>query len=80
MSIWSTKVRDSRTKLGIVDERIVRIDLWNEGASEYFPKITVSGDGLVIEGTDKEFHRLIKILAKDSNSKMDQREFPKNQN
>jgi hypothetical protein len=80
MSIWSTKVRDSRTKLGIIDERIVRIDLWNEGASEYFPKITVSVDGLVIEGTDKEFNRLIKILAKDSNSKIEPRPFQKNGN
>jgi len=63
MSIFSEKKSLSRQRLGIEEEHVVSLDLWEEGVSDLLPRITVSGAGLKLVGTDKEFQRLIKKLV-----------------
>ena len=43
-------------------DRVIDLDLWGEGA-ERLPAITVTGQGLRIEGSQAEFDRLILILG-----------------
>ena len=43
-------------------DRIIDLDLWGEGA-ERLPAITVTGQGLRIEGSQAEFDRLLLILG-----------------
>lgn len=44
-------------------QRTVDLDLWAEGAAENLPKITVTGQGLRIEGKPAEFDRLCLVLS-----------------
>ncbi len=44
-------------------QRTVDLDLWAEGAAENLPKITVTGQGLRIEGKPAEFDRLCLMLS-----------------
>jgi hypothetical protein len=43
--------------------RIIDLDLWQEGAAASLPKITVTGQGLRFEGSTPEFDRLCPILG-----------------
>lgn len=43
-------------------DRVIDLDLWREGA-ERLPAITVTSQGLRIEGSIAEFDRLILILG-----------------
>ena len=43
-------------------DRIIDLDLWGEGA-ERLPAITVTGQGLRLEGSTAEFDRLLLILG-----------------
>lgn len=44
-------------------DRTIDLDLWAEGAAQSLPKITVTGQGLRLEGTQAEFDRLCLILG-----------------
>jgi hypothetical protein len=44
-------------------DRTIYLDLWAEGNAEKLPKITVTGQGIRIEGSVAEFDRLILILG-----------------
>lgn len=44
-------------------DRTIDLDLWAEGAAEKLPKITVTGQGLRIEGSIAEFDRLLLVLG-----------------
>ncbi len=44
-------------------DRLIDLDLWEDGASERLPKITVTGQGIRFEGTTAEFDRLLLILG-----------------
>ena len=44
-------------------ERVIDLDLWDEGSAERLPAITVTGQGLRIEGSTAEFDRLLLILG-----------------
>ena len=43
--------------------RTVDLDLWQEGAAQSLPKITVTASGLRFEGSGPEFDRLCLILG-----------------
>jgi hypothetical protein len=43
-------------------DRVIDLDLWGEGA-ERLPAITITGQGLRIDGSQAEFDRLILILG-----------------
>ena len=43
-------------------DRIIDLDLWEDGA-ERLPAITITGQGLRIEGSQAEFDRLILIIG-----------------
>ena len=47
----------------MMKNRMVDLDLWAEGAAKQLPKITVTGQGLRLEGTQAEFDRLCLILS-----------------
>jgi len=44
-------------------DRIIDLDLWDEGAAERLPAITVTQAGLRLEGSTAEFDRLLLILG-----------------
>jgi hypothetical protein len=44
-------------------DRTIDLDLWAEGVAERLPAITVTGQGLRIEGSIAEFDRLILIIG-----------------
>ena len=44
-------------------DRVIDLDLWEEGAAEKLPAITVTGQGLRIEGSQAEFDRLLLIIG-----------------
>lgn len=44
-------------------DRLVDLDLWEDGVAERLPKITVTGQGIRFEGTTAEFDRLLLILG-----------------
>jgi len=44
-------------------DRTIDLDLWAEGAAERLPAITVTCQGLRIEGSIAEFDRLILIIG-----------------
>lgn len=44
-------------------DRVINLDLWAEGVAERLPAITVTGQGIRIEGSIAEFDRLILILG-----------------
>jgi hypothetical protein len=44
-------------------DRTIDLDLWAEGNAEKLPKITVTGQGLRLEGSVAEFDRLLLILG-----------------
>ena len=44
-------------------DRTVDLDLWQDGAAEKLPKITVTGQGLRLQGSGPQFDRLCLILA-----------------
>lgn len=44
-------------------ERVIDLDLWAEGNADQLPAITVTGQGLRIEGSTAEFDRLLLILG-----------------
>lgn len=44
-------------------DRTVDLDLWQEGAAENLPAITVTPAGLRIEGSQAEFDRLCLVLS-----------------
>jgi len=44
-------------------DRTIDLDLWAEGAAKQLPKITVTGQGLRIEGNEAEFDRFCLILG-----------------
>jgi len=46
-----------------MNNRVIDLDLWQEGAAESLPKITVTPQGLRIEGKPAEFDRLCLILG-----------------
>ncbi len=48
---------------GNMADRLVDLDLWEDGASERLPKITITGQGIRFEGTTAEFDRLLLILG-----------------
>jgi hypothetical protein len=44
-------------------DRIIDLDLWEDGAANQLPAITVTGQGLRIEGSQAEFDRLLLIIG-----------------
>jgi hypothetical protein len=46
-----------------MNNRVIDLDLWLEGAAQSLPKITVTSQGLRFEGETKEFDRLCLILG-----------------
>ena len=44
-------------------DRVIDLDLWEDGAANQLPAITVTGQGLRIEGSQAEFDRLILIIG-----------------
>ena len=44
-------------------DRTINLDLWAEGNAEKLPKITVTGQGLRLEGSVAEFDRLCLVLG-----------------
>ena len=44
-------------------DRIIDIDLWAPGSAALLPAITVTGQGLRLEGSQAEFDRLCLILG-----------------
>lgn len=44
-------------------QRTVDLDLWAEGSAERLPKITVTAQGLRLQGSPREFDRLCLILG-----------------
>ncbi len=48
---------------GNMADRLVDLDLWEDGVAERLPKITVTGQGIRFEGTTAEFDRLLLILG-----------------
>jgi len=44
-------------------DRIIDLDLWEDGNSNQLPAITVTGRGLHFEGSAAEFDRLLLILG-----------------
>ena len=44
-------------------DRVIDLDLWEEGAAERLPAITVTPSGLRIAGSVAEFDRLLLILG-----------------
>jgi hypothetical protein len=44
-------------------DRVIDLDLWEEGNAERLPAITVTPSGLRIEGSIAEFDRMILILG-----------------
>ena len=43
--------------------RVINLDLWGSDEAEKLPKISVTGQGLRLEGTTNEFDRLCLILG-----------------
>jgi hypothetical protein len=46
-----------------MSDRVIDLDLWDEGAAERLPAIAVTPSGLRIEGSQAEFDRLLLILG-----------------
>jgi hypothetical protein len=46
-----------------MSDRVIDLDLWAEGSAQELPKITVTGQGLRLEGKPAEFDRLCLILG-----------------
>jgi hypothetical protein len=46
-----------------MSDRTIDLDLWAEGAAQKLPAITVTGQGLRLEGSQAEFDRLCLILG-----------------
>ena len=44
-------------------DRIIDLDLWEDGNANQIPAITVTGQGLHFEGSTAEFDRLLLILG-----------------
>jgi hypothetical protein len=44
-------------------DRVIDLDLWEDGAANQLPAITVTGQGLRFEGSTAEFDRLLLILG-----------------
>jgi hypothetical protein len=44
-------------------DRIIDLDLWEDGNADQLPAITVTGQGLHFEGSTVEFDRLLLILG-----------------
>jgi hypothetical protein len=44
-------------------DRVIDLDLWEDGAANQLPAITVTGQGLRLEGSTAEFDRLLLILG-----------------
>ena len=44
-------------------DRTIDLDLWDEGAAERLPAITMTPQGLRLEGSIAEFDRLLLILG-----------------
>ena len=46
--------------------RVVHLDLWQDSAADLFPEITVTGQGLKLEGTAPDFRALIKEILRQA--------------